>query len=73
MSVPQVKIAQLDEERLAKLRDLENDLGIYLVALQLEQPLTNLSDDQVRRLHVLEEELHVTLVAHQHNADVVAP
>jgi hypothetical protein len=73
MTAPQMKIAQLDEERLAKLQAVENELGIYLVAFQMEKPLANLSDDQVRRLHILEEELGVILVAQQHSTGAVAP
>jgi hypothetical protein len=73
MTAPQMKIAQLDDERLAKLRDVENELGVYLVAFQMEKPQANLSDDQVRRLYVLEEELGVILVAQQPSTGAAAP
>ena len=73
MTTPHMKVAQLDEERLAKLRDVENELGIYLVAFELEKPVTDVSDEQARRLHRLEEELQVTLVAHQHDTGVELP
>lgn len=67
MTTPRMRIAHLDESELSRLRTLEDELGIYVVALTPDYPLASLSDEQLQRLQTLERELGVVLLAHQHD------
>jgi|GEM_PF-989905 hypothetical protein len=55
--------AHLDEGRLTRLRQLEEELGTYLLAVEPDSPWADLSDDQLRRLKAAERELGVILLA----------
>ena len=61
----QVRIAQLDDTNLTKLRTLETELGARIVAYAKQYPLANLSEEQLNRLQVAERELDVVLVAYK--------
>jgi hypothetical protein len=60
-----MKIAELDKARLAKVRALEEELGTYVVALEPQLPLANLTDEQLERLQAAEAELGVVLLAYR--------
>ena len=68
MDVPRMKPAQLDDDRLAKVRAMEAELGKLLVALEPKYPLAELSDEQVQKLRALERELGVVLLAYGQDA-----
>ena len=44
---------------------MEEQMGTLIIALEPHIPLAELSDDQVKRLNSLEEELGVVLIAYQ--------
>ena len=50
MATSQMKIAELDETRVTKVKTLEDELGFCVVALEKEFSLADLSEDQVRKL-----------------------
>jgi hypothetical protein len=65
MSGARVKIAELDEGQLAKLRALESELGTWVVALEREFRLAELSDEKLGKLQGVEDELGVVLLAYE--------
>lgn len=64
MAEPRMKVAQLDAEALDKVRALEDTLGAYVVALEPDYPLADLSDDELAQLQELERALGVVLLAY---------
>ena len=67
MATSQMKIAELDETRVTKVKALEDELGFCVVDLEKKFSLADLSEDQVRKLQGAEEELGVVLLASQGN------
>jgi len=65
MSNRRMKIANLDEAGLEKLRRLEESMGTLIIALEPHYPIAELSEEQVSRLKALEEELGVVLIAYK--------
>ncbi len=65
MGKPQIKVAQLDGERMEQVQALEKEFGVWLVALEPEAQPASLSDKQVKKLQAKEKELGVVLVACQ--------
>ncbi|MBT6326087.1 MAG: hypothetical protein HOJ35_08960 [Bdellovibrionales bacterium] len=62
----QVKLASIDQERTKMIKDLENKLGICLVAYENdESPFAGLSEDQLSEIRKMEEQTGLTLVAYQ--------
>lgn len=64
MTLTSVRYANLDQDRLARLQALEEDLGAYLVAYEPRNRLAELSPDQLNQLRSLEEQLGVILIAY---------
>jgi hypothetical protein len=60
-----MRIAQLDEERLTRLRALEGELGTCIVALEPQYPLADLSEKQLKQLQAEEQGLGVVLLAYE--------
>jgi hypothetical protein len=60
-----MKIANLDEESIARIRKMEEAMDSLIVALEPHYPLAELSDDQVIKLQDLEKELGVVLIAYK--------
>ena len=58
-------VAQLDEKRLEKVRKLEEEFGVYLVALEKEFELAELPEDKLKELQEAEKELGVVLLAYR--------
>jgi hypothetical protein len=65
MSALRMKIANLDEASLQKVRDLEEQMESMILVLEPHRPLADLTPEQVERLHSLEKELGVLLLAYQ--------
>lgn len=65
MAATRMKIAQLDDGSLAKLRVLEEEMGTLILALEPHHPLAKLDEEQVKRLQELEQELGVVLLAYK--------
>lgn len=68
MSTSHMKIAQLDKVREGRIRELEKELKVQVLALHPETQQANLSKDQMTRLQSMERELGVTLVAYESTA-----
>jgi hypothetical protein len=65
MSAPTLRPADLDDSALAKVRALEEQLGVPLVAYASETPYAPLTEDQVADLQRAEAELGVQLLAYR--------
>lgn len=65
MTETRMRIAQLDEQRLSRLRALEKELGICLVALEREFRLADLSAEQLKKVQATEKDLGVVLLAYE--------
>jgi hypothetical protein len=64
MTAP-MRPARLDPTALAKVRELEEQLGCPLVAYAPENPYAPLTDEQVAAVQRAEQELNVRLVAYR--------
>lgn len=62
---PRMKVADLDEKTLAKVRALEDEIGACVLALEPKVKLKDLSDEQLEKLTSAEEELGVILMAYE--------
>lgn len=60
-----MQVAELNQEEVARLQAFEEEMGVYMVALEPQYPLANLSDDQVARLQQMERDLGVVLLAYK--------
>ncbi len=65
MTKRRMKIANLDEENVKRVRQMEESMGTLIVALEPHYPLAKLNDEQVKRLQDLEKDLGVVLMAYQ--------
>lgn len=65
MPIPKMQPALLDESRLSRLRTLEGQMGVCLVALEPRSALADLTQEQMERLLAGEQELGVVLLAYQ--------
>lgn len=63
MDATRVKVAQLDEGQLAKVRELEEAMGTYVVALEPQHRLAALTEEQLKTLQEAEKALDVILLA----------
>lgn len=63
METPKLEIAQLDQERLAKVKELEANLGAIVVAYQPTYRPADLDESQLAKLRAVESELGFVLVA----------
>ncbi len=60
-----MKIANLDEAGLKKIKQMEDSMGTLIIALEPHIPLAELTEEQVETLNTLEGELGVVLIAYQ--------
>lgn len=58
-----IGFAQLSEDQLGELRQLEQELGAVVIALQPTVPVAALSDAQVARLQEIERRMGLVLLA----------
>lgn len=65
MTDQRMKVADLDENRLARVRAMEGEIGTYIVALEPVSPFAELEETQLRRLQDLERELGLVLLAYR--------
>jgi hypothetical protein len=65
MTKRRMKIADLDEAELKRIRQMEESMGSLIVALEPHYPLAEMSEDKVRKLQELEKELGVVLIAYE--------
>lgn len=61
---PRMKIADLDDQSLQKIRALEEEVGACVLALEPRVKLMDLSEEQLESLKSAEEELGVVLMAY---------
>ena len=54
--------AKLSDEKIKKIKELESDLGVYLLA---EQRLKNLSDADLKTLQDMEKKMGTVLIAYE--------
>ncbi len=54
--------AKLTDDKIKKIKDLESDLGVYLLA---EQKFKNLSQDDLKTLQEMEKKMGAVLVAYE--------
>jgi hypothetical protein len=60
-----MKIADLDEASIERIRQMEEAMGTLIVALEPHFPLAELTEEQVRKLQSIEKEMGVVLIAYQ--------
>lgn len=65
MPTRRLKIANLDDDSLKRVRSMEDALGTLILALEPHYPLAELTPEQTRALKELEAELGVILIAYQ--------
>lgn len=65
MSKPKMRIANLDEESLARIQDLEEQFGTVILAVEPRYAAAQLNEDQLKRLKALEQDLDVILIAYK--------
>lgn len=65
MNFSQTRYARLDREKMAKLRELEEKLGSWVVAVEPIATMAELSDEQLQQLQAIEEELGIVLLAYK--------
>ncbi|MFO7740724.1 MAG: hypothetical protein R6X31_00265 [Anaerolineae bacterium] len=61
---PRMRIADLDDQSLEKVRALEEEMGACVLALEPKVKLKDLSEEQLEKLKSAEEELGVVLMAY---------
>ncbi len=69
MNFSQMRYARLDREKMAKISDLEEKLGGWLIAVEPIATLADLSQEQIKAVQDTEEELGVVLLAYQSDSD----
>jgi len=60
-----LKVAHLDDESVDRLKELEKEMGVHIMAFESGLDIADLSEEQIDRVQSLEEELGVTLVVYQ--------
>ena len=63
MYIAQMRFARLDKQKLSKLREVEAELGNWLVVLAPEVETVELPDEKAQLLKQIEAELGITLMA----------
>jgi hypothetical protein len=65
MPPKRMKIANLDDTSIEKLKQMEESLGTLILALEPHHPLAELKEDQIQKLRQLENDLGVVLIAYK--------
>jgi hypothetical protein len=63
MPLSQMRFARLDRQKLTKLREVEAELGSWLVVLEPEMETVELPDEQAQLLKQIEADFGITLLA----------
>jgi hypothetical protein len=61
----QLKIAELTEEKIAKIREMEKEFGFHIMAFEPGYNFAQPSGEQLVKLQELEKALGVTLLAYK--------
>ena len=61
----QLKIAKLDEGGVGKIREMEKEMGVHIMALEPGVKFTMLTPEQLAEVEALEKELGVTLLVYE--------
>jgi hypothetical protein len=59
-----VRYPKLDDNQLKKLQSLERDLGVTVVAVEMQTKVADLPPDKLRRLQDAEREMGFVLLAY---------
>lgn len=65
MPAKRMKIANLDEDSLKKIKQMEAAMDSLILALEPHHPMAELDEAQIQKLSRLEEELGVVLLAYR--------
>ncbi len=57
-------VSDLDDKELSKVRNLEKDLGTWVVAIDQKPRFAHLSDEQLTRLQAAEQDMGCILLAY---------
>ena len=60
-----IKFAELDVQKMEKLKELEKKTGSCIVALEPQYPFMKLSEEELLEIKEMEKELGLTLLAYQ--------
>jgi hypothetical protein len=60
-----LKIAELDDGSIHRIKDLEKEMGVHIMAFESGLNIADLSEEQLNRVQALEEELEVTLIVYK--------
>lgn len=63
MTISQMRFARLDRQKLSKLREVEAELGSWLVVLEPEMETVELPEEQTQILKQIEADLGITFIA----------
>jgi len=61
----QMKIANLDEDSVSKIRKMENEMGVHIMALERGVKFIALAPEQLAEVEALEKELGVMLLVYE--------
>jgi len=64
MAKTRLKIADLTEEEITKVKAMEESLDTLILALEPVRPFAKLTEEQMKRLQELEKEMGVVLIAY---------
>lgn len=64
MNLTHLRVAELDQQAVDRLRSLEKDINAHIMALEPQVSLRELDEDEMRKLRELEEALGVVLIAY---------
>ena len=61
----QLKIAKLDQEGVSKIREMEKEMGVHIMALEPGVRFISLAPEQLTKVEALEKELGVILLVYE--------
>lgn len=65
MKLSQLQYARLDREKIALLHELEGKIGSWVIAVEPAATVAEISEEQLKQIKTLEEELGVILLAYK--------
>lgn len=65
MSVTCMSIAQLDNSKLERIQELEQEIGTPVIAVEQKCHWTDLDEERLNKLQSVEQELGVVLLAYE--------
>lgn len=64
MNLTHLRVADLDEQAVDRIRSLEKDINAHIMALEPQVNLRDLDEEGMRKLRELEDALGVVLIAY---------